>query len=109
MDLDPKLPVATLFRSIARRVDGLLLVALMGAFLTFAAVPSIPASLGLLRDVAAGVELRLAFLVMPFALIAEYLWFASSVGKRQHSLLLCAVLLATASIPFVNSLKGMFS
>ena len=107
MDIDPKTSITALVRMVVKRFDGALLIALIFTFLAFAAFPTVTATLGLVRDDPAAVGMRLAFLIMPVVLIAEYFWFLPSTGKGRHSLLLCAVLLATASIPFLNTLKGI--
>jgi hypothetical protein len=106
MDVDPDQPVATYVRSLSTRLDGVLLIFFVVTFFVFAAFPMLPNLLGLTTEAQTSDGMRLAYLVMPFALVGEYLWFSTSVGERRHSLLLCAVLSATAAIPFLNTLKG---
>jgi len=108
MDINPKISITAFTRAIIRRFDGALLITLIFIFLGLAAFPIVTARLGLVRDDETALGMRLAFLIMPVALIAEYIWFLSSAGRQKHSLLVCAVLLATASIPFVNTIKGAF-
>jgi hypothetical protein len=104
MEIDPKSPLLKFMRLLLSRIDGLLLFALIALFLTFAALPSIPVLLGLVSNVSSGIDMRITFLIMPLALIAEYLWFASSSGGQRFSLLLCFALVATAAIPFIKSI-----
>jgi hypothetical protein len=52
--------------------------------------------------------MRLAFLMMPFVLVAEYVWFFPFFHETRHSWLLCVVLLGTASIPFISKSKDIF-
>ena len=106
MDLDSEMSVTVFLRKIMKRLDGVLLILLIGLFVAFTIFPALVALLGLVPSVDVATEMRLTFLMMPVALVAEYVWFLSSTGSRQHSLLLCVVLLVTASIPFFNVLKG---
>ena len=108
MEINPKSSVLEFIRSLAGRIDGLLLFALIVLFLLFAAFPAIPVLLGFISNASNNVDMRLAFLIMPIVLIAEYLWFASSSGGQRVRLLLCFVLIATATIPFIKSIKEIF-
>ena len=106
MDLDPKISVAAFVRVIVKRLDGALLIALILSFMVFAAFPTATTIFGLVRSDATATDMRFAFFIMPFALVAEYVWFLSSTSHRQHSLLVCVVLLVTASLPFINTIRG---
>lgn len=99
--------VGFLLRSVLRTADGLLLLILSAIFLVIAFVPSIIEQLA--RSYCVQIDIRsmsTAFLLMPLALIAEYLWF--SVGKPigKTSALRFLVLLATAFIPFLKPCLG---
>jgi hypothetical protein len=99
--------VGLLLHSAVRTADGLLLFILSATFLIIAFAPS--AIEQLTRSYCAQIDIKnmsTAFLLMPLALIAEYLWF--SVGKPigKTSALRFFVLLATAFIPFLKPCLG---
>ena len=108
MDIDPKMSLVTFVQTIAKRLDGVTLIILICAFAAFAAFPSLVNALGLVRDAATAADMRLAFLLMPAVLVAEYVWFLSTASSRPHSFLICAVLVTTAAIPFFKSIKDSF-
>ncbi len=94
-------------RLLAKRADGVLLIALVIVFLVLAIFPLLAFAAGLMTDEISRGQVRMAFLIMPLALAAEYIWFFSSVGNGAHSLFLCAILLVTSAIPFLKALKGV--
>lgn len=99
--------VGLLLRSALRTADGLLLYVLSVAFLVFAFIPS---AINRLTTSFCGQSndegIAIAFLVMPLALIGEYLWFGVGKSIRQTNALRFVVLLATAVIPFIKSCLG---
>lgn len=102
MKFNSKTSVTDFFRRVIHRIDGVLLCFLIAASVVLAVFPEIALSTKLLRPHEGVTDARLIFIMMPFALFAEYVWFASSVNSK-HSLLLCVVLLTTAAIPFIRN------
>ncbi len=100
MKFNSKTSVTDFFKRVIHRIDGVLLCLLIAASAVLAVFPEIALSTKLLRPNVDAVDARLIFMIMPFALFAEYVWFASSINSK-HSLLLCMVLLTTAAIPFI--------
>jgi hypothetical protein len=93
--------------STLKTADGLLLFILSVIFLIIAFVPYIiEQTIGIHCSQFDLEKMTTAFLLMPLALIAEYLWF--SVGKPigKTSALRFFVLLATAFIPFLKPCLG---
>lgn len=98
-----KTSLGRFIKSQVRTIDGALLIVLMTTFVVLGLFPSAMSEPTFRYCTFSDVDgLRLAFFVMPLALLAEYFWF--SVGKPlgKSNFHVAVILAVTALIPFVK-------
>lgn len=101
--IDFQQPVQIFLKQLAKTPSGFLLLSFAGVFLLLAVIPEIAVYFfGARSYLADTFSARGIFLLMPFVLFAQYVWFALAARGVCGEILLSTVLIVISLIPFVR-------